>query len=113
LAAVTAQYLLRFSAYSRPERQHLKTKNRLCFEMGSVFRRLEIEIGRGFNHSMGSSGWLQSMQREKMVPLLKKNDFGGGIVVGVEALADKLRLFDHEETGGNVADEKRGELANK
>jgi uncharacterized membrane protein YgcG len=43
------------------------------------------------------------MQREKMVPLLKKNDFGGGIVAGVDALTDKLRALSAEKENAKAA----------
>lgn len=34
------------------------------------------------------------MQKATMVPLLKNNNFGGGLVAGVDALADKLRVVE-------------------
>jgi uncharacterized membrane protein YgcG len=52
------------------------------------------------------------MQQEKMVPLLKKNDFGGGIVARVDALADKLRALRAEKENAKAtpvgAKTKRG-----
>ncbi|GAQ80821.1 hypothetical protein KFL_000630240 [Klebsormidium nitens] len=59
-------------------------------------RRLEIEIGRGLNAPFNKASWLKGMQKQSMVPLLKKNDFGGGLVAGVDALGDKLRAVETE-----------------
>ncbi|GAQ80820.1 hypothetical protein KFL_000630230 [Klebsormidium nitens] len=70
-------------------------------------RRLEIEIGRGVKGPFNRASWLKGMQKQTMVPLLKKDDFGGGLVAGVDALADNLRAVEAKPAANEkLTDEK-------
>ena len=52
-------------------------------------RRLEIETGTGIEAALPSQ-WLADMQAQQMVPRFKQKDFAGGLVAGVQAIADHL-----------------------
>jgi uncharacterized membrane protein YgcG len=67
-----------------------------CEPVSDYKCRLEIKIGAGLNQPFNRASCLEEMQQREMVPLLKKNEFGGGLVAGVDALAEKLRVVKAE-----------------
>ncbi|WP_283808537.1 TPM domain-containing protein [Lujinxingia sediminis] len=66
-------------------------------------RRLEMETGYGLE-SVLTDGWLATMQAEKMVPHFKQENFGPGLVSGVNAVIERLRAYAEElpQTAGEA-----------
>ena len=60
-------------------------------------RRLEVETGTGIEAALPAS-WLADMQAAQMVPRFKQTDFAGGLVAGVQAIADHLGAAPGEST---------------
>ncbi|HLL21883.1 MAG TPA: TPM domain-containing protein [Kofleriaceae bacterium] len=60
-------------------------------------RRLEIETGTGIEGALPAD-WLAKMQAGEMVPRFKQKDFPGGLVAGVQAIADHLGAAPGEST---------------
>lgn len=58
-------------------------------------RRLEIETGDGMEGALPSV-WLADMQASTMVPRFKAKDFGGGLVDGVQAIAEHIKAAGGE-----------------
>ena len=69
-------------------------------------RRLEIETGKGIEAALPSQ-WLADMQAKDMVPKFKQKDFAGGLVAGVQAIADHLGVAPGESTSNAPPGEYR------
>ncbi len=67
-------------------------------------RRLEMETGYGLEPILSDS-WLGQMQAESMVPHFKNEDYGAGLVAGVEASAARLREHSLEARLGTRVSE--------
>ena len=82
-----------------------ETNNGLLVVMVMDERRLEMETGYGLEGVL-SDGWLGLMQADAMVPSFKNGDFGGGLLVGVTRINERLRAHPEAArlgTGGAVA----------
>ena len=67
-----------------------QTNNGLVILLAVEQRRLEMETGYGLEGPL-PDGWLGVMQSQRMVPLFKKGDFGGGLEAGLIAVDSRLR----------------------
>ncbi len=66
-------------------------------------RRLEMETGYGLEEIL-TDGWLAMMQRDEMVPHLRRDHYGPALIAGMEAIDDRVRRhMDPEGAGARQA----------
>lgn len=73
-------------------------------------RRVEIETGTGMS-SIVTAGEAQDILRQNVIPRFKKDDYPGGMLAGVQAIAAKIRNADNDPSPQKYATPASGQAS--
>ena len=73
-------------------------------------RRVEVETGNGMS-SILPAGEVQDVLQQHVIPRFKQNDYPGGVVAGVQALVQKIKVADTDARPGKYATPASGQTS--